>query len=200
VKYRIEGALLQMQKNCPDVKLKPVEELIPLIQNCVEDMRRLQMELRPSMLDEMGLLATIRWFCRQFRITHPSMRVEQDVTIKEADVPEQLKIMVFRVLQEAMNNAGKHSDAELVRLSVEKNRGALMLRIEDSGQGFDLTKAHQVQAFNKGLGLSSMRERVHYSGGRLSIQSAPGQGTCIEARWPKKVLMYKLSTSCQVDL
>ncbi|HNU71183.1 MAG TPA: PAS domain S-box protein [Thermodesulfobacteriota bacterium] len=199
VKYRVEGALLKMKKTQPNLQLKPIEELVPLIQRCVEDMRRLQMELRPSMLDEMGLLATIRWFCRQFRITHPSMRVEQDVAIKEADVPEQLKIMVFRVLQEAMNNAGKHSDAKFVRLSVGKNRGALTLRIEDSGQGFDLTKAHQVQAFNKGLGLSSMRERVHYSGGRLSIQSVSGRGTCIEARWPKKALVYKFNAPCQID-
>lgn len=191
VKYRIEGALLKMRRECPDVALKPIEDLIPLIQQCVEDMRRLQMELRPSMLDEMGLLATLRWFFRQYQITQPPLVVEQDIAIDETDVPGRLKIVIFRVLQEAMNNACKHSDAQRVSVGMRKKNGVLTLRFEDNGRGFDLDQARQVQAFNKGLGLSSMRERVQYSGGRLLIESAPGLGTRIEARWPKKALMQR---------
>ncbi|HNR13262.1 MAG TPA: PAS domain S-box protein [Thermodesulfobacteriota bacterium] len=189
VKYRVEAALLKVKREQPTLDLKPIEDLVPLIQQCVEDMRRLQMELRPSMLDEMGLLAAIHWFCRQFQTTHPSIRIHQEITITENDVPEQLKIVVFRVLQEAMNNAGKYSEADLLLLSVHKKTGLLTLHIEDNGRGFDVEHAQHVQAFNKGLGLSSMRERVQYSGGRLLIQSAPGSGTCIEARWSKKLLV-----------
>nr|MBP7322874.1 PAS domain S-box protein [Deltaproteobacteria bacterium] len=189
VKFRVEGALQKLRNETPDLNLDPLDQLIPLIQHCIEDMRRLQMELRPTMLDEMGLLTTIRWFCRQFKLTHPAVRLKQDITVEEADVPEELKIIIFRVLQEAMNNAGKHSDATEVSLSLHMNNGALTLCIEDNGQGFDLKKAQKVQAFNKGLGLSSMRERVQYSGGKISIKSAPGRDTRIEAMWSKQALL-----------
>lgn len=188
IKYRVESALLKVQKSgCGDA-FQPIKELVPLVQNCIEDMRRLQTELRPSMLDEMGLLATIRWFCRQFELTYPSIRLEKDLTADESDIPEELKIVIFRIIQEALNNAGKYSDASVLSVLLEENDGTNRLRIADNGRGFNLEEAQTIKAFGKGLGLSSMRERVQFSGGTLSIVSTIGHGTRIEARWPKNAL------------
>jgi len=189
IKYRVESAYLKLEKSGSSEVLQPVKDLVPIVQACIDDLRRLQMELRPTILDDMGVGKAVEWFCREFQKTYPSIRVERTLAVDEAELPEPLKLVIFRIVQEALNNAGKHSDAEQVTISLQKKGGTLVLQIKDNGEGFDLDKAHQIEAFNKGLGLSSMRERVQYSGGRLSMKSAPGQGTLIEARWPKKALV-----------
>lgn len=88
-----------------------------------------------------------------------------------------------------MNNVGKHSEASLAEIVLERKEEMLRLQIEDNGRGFNLKEAQRIEAFGKGLLLSSMQERAQYSGGTLTIESAPGKGTRIEARWPKKVLV-----------
>lgn len=86
--------------------------------------------------------------------------------------------MIYRVLQEALNNVAKHSQAKSVLVSLRKLRSAMELAIDDKGIGFDLENARA------GLGLASMRERVELSGGMFSLESAQGKGTVIRAIWP----------------
>ena len=95
----------------------------------------------------------------------------------EKDIPEVLKVVIFRVLQEALNNFAKHGRGNLVELSLLKSGDALHLRIQDNGQGFDMGRVQ------KGLGLESMRERVEISGGSFHIESSEGKGTTIRASW-----------------
>ncbi|HNU73034.1 MAG TPA: PAS domain S-box protein [Thermodesulfobacteriota bacterium] len=189
IKYRVESAYMRLQKTGVAEALQPVKDLIPTIQTCITDMRRLYMELRPTILDDMGVAAAIEWFCREFETTYPSITLTRSLLVNEAELPEQLKLVIFRIAQEALNNAGKHSGASHVQIVLEKQEGMLRLQVEDNGCGFDLEEAQKIDTFGKGLGLSSMRERVLYSGGTLKIESAPGQGTRIETRWPKKVLV-----------
>ncbi|MEW6442253.1 MAG: PAS domain S-box protein [bacterium] len=184
VKYRVEEGLLQVGKGKVRAKLEPLEAIIPTIQRSIEEVRRIQTSLRPLILDELGLLSTIQWFCREFEKTFPRLRVESDVQLKESQLPPPLKNVVFRILQEAMNNAGKHGAAGLVRLRLRKTRSSIELVIQDDGQGFDLKKAQNVGVFERGLGLSSMRERAELSGGSCRIRSAEGKGTTVRACWP----------------
>lgn len=184
VKYRMESALLEMEKAGNCTIQEPVKVLVPLIQDCIEDTRRHQMELRPSILDDMGLLATISWFCRQFRATYPAIVIERNIMVDETDVPETLKIIIFRVLEEAMNNVIKHSEADQVQIALQRTENAIVLAVKDNGHGFEVVDA----SLGQGLGLSSMRERVQFSGGTLSIESALGKGTLVEVVWPKDSL------------
>jgi len=101
-------------------------------------------------------------------------------------VPDLLKIVMFRVLQEALNNIAKHSKADLVRLYLRKTDGTIELAIEDNGLGFDLKDALAVESSKRGFGLTSMRERTEFSGGSFSIQSIRGEGTTIRAIWPRE--------------
>ncbi|HNR12617.1 MAG TPA: PAS domain-containing protein [Thermodesulfobacteriota bacterium] len=188
IKYRVEASYMKLQKAGVAEALQPVKDLIPTIQQCIHDMHRLQMELRPTVLDDMGVAATIEWFCREFQTTYPSITVERTLSVNEADLPDSLKLAIFRVVQEALNNVGKHSGANRVLILLEEKEGMLRLHIDDDGRGFDLQEAQKIEAFGKGLGLSSMQERVSYSGGTLTIDSAPGSGTRIEAVWPEKAL------------
>ena len=142
------------------------------------------MNLRPSMLDDLGILATVKWFCRQFESTYSKIRVKQNINIDEHDVPDSLKTVIFRVLQEGLNNIAKHSGTELVFLSLLKRDLAIKLMIRDYGQGFDLSKLQSPDGTARGLGLKNMRERAELSGGSFMIESSQGQGTTIRASWP----------------
>lgn len=99
------------------------------------------------------------------------------IGVLEADISDSVRVVIFRILQEALNNFAKHGKGNRVDLSLSKLNGAFALTILDNGQGFDVENAR------KGLGLESMRERVELSGGEFQIESVIGQGTTIRAIW-----------------
>jgi signal transduction histidine kinase len=183
VKFKVEDTLQQMAKSKGRSK-GALETIVPVIQQAVEEVRRIQMDLRPSLLDDIGILATIGWFTREFQKIYTSIQIEKAIDIQEEEVPDSLKVVIFRVIQEALNNIAKHSKADLVSLSLRKSDGKLELAIGDNGQGFDLDGARSKERPEKGFGLSSMRERTELSGGRFSIVSTIGAGTTIKAVWP----------------
>lgn len=137
------------------------------------------MNLRPALLGDLGLLPTIGWFVRDYQKTYPHIRVEKQTEIEETQMPDPLKPVIYRILQEAMNNIAKHSKANRVSISLMRKRGdRIELVIEDNGIGFD------TESVKKGLGLGSMRERAELSGGLFDNESVKGKGTVIRASWP----------------
>ncbi len=182
IKFKVETAV--QQKGAPNAAIESLGTIIPVIQEGVEECRRIQMDLRPSMLDDLGLLPTLSWFCRRFQTIYSGIRVDQEVTIEESEVPVSLKIVIYRVTQEAMNNSAKHSKANMVRLCSRKIDGRMELVVEDNGQGFDMEKVLGPGSARRGLGLTNMRERTELSGGSFAIESAGGKGTIIRASWP----------------
>ena len=135
-------------------------------------------DLRPSVLDDLGIITAMNWFCREFQKTYSNISVENEIWISEHEVPDSLKTPIFRISQEAMNNIAKYSKASLTNLSLRKEDGKILLTIQDNGQGFD------VSTVRRGLGLSTMRERAQLSGGSFVIESAVGEGTTIRVSWP----------------
>ena len=183
VKFKVEGALQRSDED-PSFLTESLRVIVPVIREGVEECRRMQMDLRPSMLDDLGLLPTLAWFCRRFQTIYSGIEIEQKIGIEEDKIPNALKIAVYRVVQEAMNNIAKHSQADLVRLSFREVGDRMELVLQDNGQGFDVEKAGSKEATKKGLGLTSMRERTELSGGSFGIESAKGKGTVIRASWP----------------
>ena len=182
-KFKVETAFKEMGNDNPQTKAA-LESVIPIIQETIEEARRIQMSLRPSMLDDLGILATINWFSRQYESVYPGIHLKKEIDIQEHEVPGHLKIVIYRVLQEALNNIAKHSKALVVVLYLRKAKQAIQLVIRDSGQGFDLEEVSSRKGSAKGLGLDSMRERAELSGGFFSIESRKGAGTVIRATWP----------------
>ena len=105
------------------------------------------------------------------------IRVERWMEVEEEEIPDSLKIVIYRVLQEALNNVAKHSRADRVFLSLKTSSEGIELAVEDKGDGFDPDNC------GAGLGLGSMRERVELSGGRFHMESTIGKGTVIRAAW-----------------
>jgi PAS domain S-box-containing protein len=181
IKFKVESTMTEVAGSPKTTTA--LKNLIPIIQGAIEEARRIQMNLRPSMLDDLGILATISWFCRQFESTYSKIRISQSIEIEEHVVPASLRTVIFRVLQEGLNNIAKHSLAKMALLSLRKTDQAIELVIQDNGQGFDLSTVQAPEGATHGLGLESMRERTELSGGSFVIESTQGKGTMIRASW-----------------
>ena len=105
------------------------------------------------------------------------------IEVEEDQIPEALKTVIFRVLQESLNNVAKHSGADRVQLSLQQQGNTVKLIVEDNGSGFDSEMSLPQNAAERGFGLASMKERTELSGGNFTIQSAPGKATRICAEW-----------------
>lgn len=163
---------------------KSLESARKLAQQAIDEVQRISKHLRPAMLDNLGVVDTIRWSCKEFKKVHPNIGIRIDLDVREIDVPEALKIVIFRILQEAMNNIAKHSHATRVSLSLKLANNHLTFTIKDNGRGFDQKEVIQDKSSTKGLGLESMKERAEFSGGTFAITSQTGTGTTIQANWP----------------
>ncbi len=177
LKFLAEKLLRQIGKN------EDLENLIGFIQRACEETRRIQSDLHPPLLDDLGILATINWLSREFQKTSTGIRLKIQVDIEEKDIPDPIKIVIYRITQEALNNIAKHSKADLVDFSLRKTE-RIDLLIRDNGQGFDPGKKLSLAGSKGGIGLTSMRERAELSGGSFAVESAVGKGTCIRVTWP----------------
>ena len=128
-------------------------------------------------------MAAIKALCREFQQCYSHVRIEKEIDITEDTIFESLKMMIYRISQEALNNIAKHSKASFVDFALRKAGRNIELAIRDNGQGFDVEKKLSVKT-SRGLGLVSMRERAEFSGGSLTVESAKGRGTVIRASWP----------------
>ena len=184
VKLSIEVAARSVSAGGSGKVAATLERLAPTVKSALGELRRISMNLRPSTLDDLGILATLSWYFREFEETCSNIRLEREINAVEADVPQMLKISIFRIVQEATNNALKHAKADRIKVCLRSAGGSLELSIEDNGQGFDPRTAASSPDFSHGLGLQSMKERAELSGGDYELNSAPGQGTRIRVRWP----------------
>lgn len=180
VKFCIENVSVRLNRD-PEAG-EALAMLSRAMGHAIDESRRIMSDLRPSMLDDLGILSTIRWFCREFESIYSGFGVEKDIRIEETQVPENLKIIIFRIIQEAMNNAAKYSGVKEISLSLSFENGSIVLCVSDGGKGFDRASAVS-KGRGSGLGLTSMRERAELSGGKFEIESSPGAGTTITACW-----------------
>jgi PAS domain S-box-containing protein len=181
IKFKVETIL--QEKGKARAKEKSLEAIIPMVKETVDEVRRMQMDLRPSTLDDLGILATLGWLCREYQKFYPHIRIEKEIGLQESEVPTPLRTVIYRVTQEAMNNIAKHSKADLIQLLLGRREDKIELIIKDNGTGFDLEETFSPERSQGGLGLSSMRERTELSGGTFAIESTRGKGTTIKANW-----------------
>lgn len=184
IKLSVENAANQLAAGAADVAAESLQHLLPRIKQALVEVRRVSTELRPSILDDLGILATLSWFFREFEAACGHVAVEKAFNVAEHEVPVPLQITLYRILQEATNNIVKHAGADRVRVSLDRIDEVLHLLIEDNGCGFDPASIRCIEGDARGLGLLSMKERTSFSGGTSRITSAPGQGTRIEVSWP----------------
>jgi PAS domain S-box-containing protein len=186
IKFSVENSLRELRKSPDHAEFKSLETVIPLTQKTIEEVRHIVKDLRPAILDDLGILATINWFCREFQNVYASIRIKRKIEIQENDIPSPLKTVIYRILQEALNNVAKHSQADLVHLTLQKTYDGVALTVHDNGTGFDLSEAISLIPSMRGFGLASMRERAQLSGADFEIKTVAGGGTTIRILWKTK--------------
>ena len=185
VKFNVEGAIQQLRNDETDKKVVPsLEHALANIQNIFEEVRRIYMDLRPALLDDLGIKATVTWFIREFQKIYPHIRVEKEIHIEEREVPEPLKIILFRIMQEAFSLVARHSKADLIRFSLRRMEDQMEMTIRGIGDGINIGQAPEANQPRREYGLLWMRERVELSGGSFKIESLKGEETVIRASWP----------------
>jgi PAS domain S-box-containing protein len=157
-----------------------------LADHALEQMRELAHELRPSMLDDLGLVPALHWYVNRF-----SKRLEVVVEFEaiglEERLPAEVETALYRVVQEALTNVARHAQARTVWMRLERTDSGVVASIEDDGQGFDVREAGRRASSEGGAGLIGMRERVASVGGSLSIKSTPGKGTLLSIDIPARL-------------
>ena len=158
-------------------------ELRALATDALEDVHRLIYDLRPSVLDDLGLVAGLRWYA-ETRLQPAGIRVRVVVTGEERRLPAEVESALFRIGQEAISNAARHSQASNVRLGLDFPDRSVGLEVEDDGVGFDAAALAQPDDQRRGWGILGMQERAALLGGALQILSEPGNGTRVKVTVP----------------
>ena len=149
-----------------------------MLDNTVKTVRRISSELRPSLIDDLGLVAAMEWHIEEFS-KRSGIDCVTDFPKTEMLIPDSIKISIYRILQESLTNVGRHSQAKNVHIRLQNAGNQLILKIEDNGVGFDESKRKK-----KTLGLIGARERAESQGGTYRIESMPGQGTTVTVEIP----------------
>jgi signal transduction histidine kinase len=176
ISLEIGGARSALKEGNRAEVLSQLQRVQKMIESNMGVVRNIALLLRPTMLDDLGLAPALKWLAREASRSGPA---EVDF-VSEAfpdDLPEEHRTCIFRVVQEAVRNAARHSGARMVRIYVSPTEGGIRASVQDDGRGFD--PVHE-----KGLGMIGMEERVLHLGGRLRIDSEPGRGTVVSFELP----------------
>lgn len=153
-----------------------------LVEKSVKIVLRFARELRPAMLDDLGLIPALHSQMKEFtKRTGLQIRFKVSTDVEKLNFVK--RTIFYRIAQEALNNIAKHANASIVKVNLEKRNGSIFMEVNDNGKSFEVTRVLKAKKFNR-LGLLGMRERVEMVGGKFSVESSKGKGTIIGAEVP----------------
>jgi PAS domain S-box-containing protein len=184
VKFGLEQTLGLLRSGTADAAIPLLETLLVRLKEAAGEVRRVAMNVRPSLLDDLGLGAALCWLFREFEMVYTSIAVRRQMDFKESDISKEQQLALYRIVQEAMNNAAKHAHATAVDVSLRRIGDQLELVIRDNGRGFDPDDVTARLGRNRGLGLASIRDRAIFAGGTHALRTGVGQGVEIRVCLP----------------
>lgn len=182
IKVRIEDGLDRIAANMSwGESLRPA---VLALQGVIEEVKETAMELRPPTLDELGLLPTIQWFCREFEYLHPDIRIDQQISVQEAEIPGPLKIVIYRIIETAIKDISQDADIDRIRLALRSTGKTITLSIDDIPRDLDcVTAAPSGSVVNPSVRFAAAQERTTLSGGVFSTAKNEEGGTTLHACW-----------------
>jgi signal transduction histidine kinase len=178
LKLDLSWLLTKVGKNRTPVTDK-VKTMVAHIDETIQTVRRIATELRPGILDSLGLVAAIEWQANEFH-TRTSIPCHVETTVGDTVFDQEFSTVFFRIFQETLTNIIRHAKATRVDVRLAEEDGKAVLTVKDNGKGI----TEEEMANTKSIGLVGMRERARLIGGELSLQGAPGQGTAVTLRVP----------------
>lgn len=179
IKANVENS--RQRINDDDENSKSLESIVPVIQSAIQEVRSIATELRPSSLDDLGLIPTLNWFCREFTRLHPGMQVEREIDLLEEEIPPALKIVIFRIIEMAFENIVQHAQASRIGLALGLDDGAVSLEIYNAP---GVPYGRPDLAPDQSLRFDEMRERTTLSYGVFSVTRDQAGGVTLHAAWP----------------
>jgi signal transduction histidine kinase len=183
IKFRVESALGCMPERETSRVAGLLEPVIAIVQDGVSDVRRMASRLRPMMLDDMGILPTIGWLCREVEKTHPSLTIEKTLDIEEDQIPESLKVVIYRILENGLGLVAKNGCRGSVEIWLGYDEGGVELTVQTEGDAFASPNLVSGIGANVEPGLSSIKEFAILSGGSFSSRAGPGSGSTLQVSW-----------------
>lgn len=163
--------------------LSILHKLETLTADSLQELQRLITDLRPSHLDDLGLSAALRWYATKVQ-EHSHLNIRLDIHGEECDLDDAMKITIFRIIQESLNNIIKHAQATHINIHLHFEKRSVRISVLDNGIGFDHDEVRQNRNNRPSLGLAGMEERAGLLNGTVTVQSRPGYGTEVEAVIP----------------
>jgi signal transduction histidine kinase len=183
LKINLEVANRSLTVDVPHKLHHSIQEAMALAIHALETVRDMSLELRPTMLDDLGLISALRWEIDRYE-QRTGQNVEFEADLASTALESELEITLYRIIIEALTNVARHAHASHIRVSLWVRSQEVFAGVEDDGIGFDADDVFGSSAEKLSLGLIGMRERAELLGGRLEVLSAPGSGTKVRARLP----------------
>ena len=182
IKYAVETAIARIGQSS-STAIEPMEKAAKRLQDAIQEVRQISRDLRPAVLDDLGLKPAIESMCAELE-DRSGMRIEVkcDAIDNQLDIAK--KTTLYRVLQETLTNIVRHADATVVTILIKREGPSIVMRIDDNGVGFETNRYIRNRDPRAGIGLRNMRERMEFHGGGLSVRSEPDDGTRITAFIP----------------
>jgi signal transduction histidine kinase len=162
-----------------------VDSIIPLLQAAIQEVRTIATDLRPPSLDDLGLLPTLNWVCREFEQQHPGIRIERQIPLQEQDIPTPLKVILYRIIVSVLDDLAQHTNTGRIHLGLWLEDNALILLIDDTAtEMLDRTVTPLVNIDPQlRAGFARMEELTTLSGGVFRASHHSGGGTTLRAAW-----------------
>lgn len=181
VKYTLERVVVLLREWRLDDPEPLLLRAIGNVQDMIKEIRLIAMNLRPSVLDDLGAASAVAWLCREFAETYPGIATDVQLSVADSQIPVRLATAVFRSVQELLNNVAKHSQARRARISLHRDAVSMTLEVSDDGIG--LPNPNDSLSTHKGHGLRNLRERAEMTRGQLSLPARPEGGTLVRIEW-----------------
>lgn len=182
----VEIHLSRIANSLPDddeESLKRVEQGRTVAQQATKELRQVIAALRPGVLDQLGLVPALNWMSKH-TLRPLGLKVDIKTSGLDKRFPDEIETILFRIAQEAMNNVARHSKAESLEISLQRVDEQAMMTLSDDGCGYDLSAVRTEEDYSRGLGLAGMQERASLVGGKVTVESEPGQGTMVRVMLP----------------
>ncbi len=178
LKSRVHSIGKQLEERQENLQ-NECENMIGAIELIIENVRRISRDLMPSILEDLGLFASLQWLVENFSKQH-GIHITLDMEDIDHLFSREIQVNIYRVFQESFTNISKHADAKEVSIEVKKEGDGISFVVKDDGKGFELNKIINRKFNEKGVGLMAMKERMNIVGGTFEVNSLPGKGTTIK--------------------